>query len=107
MRTLRGRLVLGAVMVAAGVALGGGGGSESDSSGSSATATATGDATTAQATAAPEDTIAPDAEVSAGLVKLKGVAAQAAGAADGDQAKEASAGLEAVWRPIEGTVKKN
>jgi hypothetical protein len=103
MRTLRGRLVLGAVMVAASVALGACGGDDSDGAGSSA-ATST---ATAEGAAAPEDKIAPDAEVGAGLVKLKGVAASVAGAADGAAAKDAAEGLEPVWQPIEGTVKKN
>jgi hypothetical protein len=97
MRTLRGRLLLGAVMVAASVALGACGGDESDGAGSAATTAA----------AAPEERIAPDDEVGAGLVKLKGVAASVAGAADGAAAKDAAEGLEPVWQPIEGTVKKN
>ena len=104
MRTLRGRLVLGAVMVAASGALGACGGDESDGAASTA---ATSTATTAEAAAAPEDRIAPAAEVGAGLVKLKGVAASVAGAADGAAAKDAAEGLEPVWQPIEGTVKKN
>jgi hypothetical protein len=89
-------------MLAASVALGACGGDESDGGGASATSTAT-----TQSTAAPEDHIAPDAEVAAGLVKLKGVGAKIAAAADGDAAKKAAAGLEPVWQPIEGTVKKN
>jgi hypothetical protein len=88
-------------MFAMGVALAACGGD--DKAGSSASSAAT----TAEATAAPEDTIAPDAEVGAGLVKLKGVAAKIAGAADGGASKQAAEGLEPVWRPIEGTVKKN
>ena len=107
MRTLRGRVVLGAVMLAASVALGACGGDESDgtaASGATATATST---STAESTAAPEDHIAPAAEVAAGLVKLKGVGATVAAAADGDGAKKAAGGLEPVWQPIEGTVKKN
>jgi predicted component of type VI protein secretion system len=99
MRTLRGRLALGALTVAASVALGACGGDGSDSAASSSAAT--------QTTAAPEDTIAPDAAVGAGLVRLKGVAAKAAAAADGEAAKQAAEGLEPIWRPIEGTVKKN
>jgi hypothetical protein len=92
-------------MVAASIALGACGGDENDSGGGSSTAgTVT---STTQATAAPEATIAPDAAVSAGLAKLKGVAAKIAGAADGNGSKKASAGLEPVWQPIEGTVKKN
>jgi hypothetical protein len=105
MRTGRGRFVLSAVMFAMGVGLAACGGD--DKAGSSASSAATSTATTAEATAAPEDTIAPDAEVGAGLVKLKGVAAKIAGAADGDASKQAAEGLEPVWRPIEGTVKKN
>jgi hypothetical protein len=89
-------------MLAASVALGACGGDESDGGGASATSTAT-----TQSTAAPEDHIAPGAEVAAGLVKLKGVGAKIAAAADGDAAKKAAAGLEPVWQPIEGTVKKN
>jgi hypothetical protein len=106
MRTLRGRLVLGAVLLAVSVAVGACGGDDGDSASSSSGGAATSEATT-QSTAAPEDRIAPDAEVSAGLVALKGVAAKVSGAASGDEAKEAAEGLEPVWEPIEGTVKKN
>jgi hypothetical protein len=102
MRTRRGRFALASAMVVASVGLAGCGGDDGDSAGSSSA----GAATTA-ATAAPEDRIAPDAEVGAGLVKLKGVAAKVAGAADGAKAKQAAEGLEPVWQPIEGTVKKN
>ena len=35
------------------------------------------------------------------------VAARVAAAPDGDESKEAAEGLEEVWEPIEGTVKKN
>jgi hypothetical protein len=101
MSTLRGRLAPLAAMVALSVGLAACGGDDNDtSSGSSSGATT-------QAAASPEDTIAPDAAVGAGLVKLKGVAEQVADAPDGDESKEASEGLETVWRPIEGTVKKN
>jgi hypothetical protein len=107
MRTLRGRVVPGAVMLAASVALGAcGGGDENDGAGASATTTAT-STSTASSTAAPEDHIAPDAQVATGLVSLKAVGAKAAAAADGDAAKAAAEGLEPVWQPIEGTVKKN
>src|SRR3954470_15365776 len=102
MRTLARRLPVGAVMVVAGFTLGACG-SDSSDSGSASTASSSAAATTA----APEDTIAPDAAVSAGLVKLKGVGADIAAAPDGDSAKEAAEGLEPVWQPIEGTVKKN
>jgi hypothetical protein len=89
-------------MLAASVGLGACGGDESDGTGAAATTTAA-----STSTAAPEDHIAPDAEVAAGLVKLKAVGATIAAAADGDAAKKAAAGLEPVWQPIEGTVKKN
>jgi ABC-type phosphate/phosphonate transport system substrate-binding protein len=102
MRTLARRLLVGAVMAAAGLALGACG-SDSSDSGSASSSTAA----TAATTAAPEDTIAPDAAVATGLVKLKGVGAKIAAAPDGDSAKEAADGLEPVWQPIEGTVKKN
>ena len=102
MTTVRGRFALAAALVAlsAGLAACGGDDNDSASSGSSSAATT-------QAAASPEDTIAPDAAVGAGLVKLKGVAEQVADAPDGDESKEASEGLETVWKPIEGTVKKN
>jgi len=102
MSTLRGRLALGAAMVAIGVTLGACGGDD-DSSSSAATS----DAATTQAAAGPEDTIAPDAAVGAGLVKLKGVAEKVADASDADTSQAAAEGLETVWKPIEGTVKKN
>jgi hypothetical protein len=102
MRTRRGRCALASVMVVASVGLAACGGDDADSAGSG-----TGGAATTAATAAPEDRIAPDAEVGAGLVKLKGVAAKVAGAADGAEAKQAAEGLEPVWQPIEGTVKRN
>jgi len=105
MSTLRGRFALVAAIVALCVALGACGGDESDS-GSSSGPASSGEATT-QAAAGPEDTIAPDAAVGAGLVKLKGVAEHVADASDADTSKEAAEGLEAVWKPIEGTVKKN
>jgi len=105
MSTLRGRFALVAAMVALCVALGACGGDESDSGSSSGPASSS-EATT-QAAAGPEDTIAPDAAVGAGLVKLKGVAEHVADASDADTSKEAAEGLETVWKPIEGTVKKN
>jgi hypothetical protein len=52
----------------------------------------------------PESHIAPDAEVTAGLKQLKGVAATVAAAGGGDEARDA---VEKVWQPIEGTVKRN
>jgi hypothetical protein len=100
MSTLRGRFALVAAMLVTSVALGACGGDD-DSAGTSSSG-----ATTQPATA-PEDQLAPDAAVGAGLVKLKGVAEQVADAPDGDASKAAADGLETVWRPIEGTVKKN
>ena len=101
MSTLRGRLAPLAAMVALSVGLAACGGDDNDTSSASSSGATT------QAAASPEDTIAPDAAVGAGLVKLKGVAEKVAGAPDGDESNEASEGLETVWRPIEGTVKKN
>ena len=103
MRTLARRLLVGAVMAAAGLALGACG-SDSGDNGSASSSSA---APAAPATAAPEDKIAPDAAVATGLAKLKGVGATVAAAPDGDSAKDAAEGLEPVWQPIEGTVKKN
>jgi hypothetical protein len=100
MTTLGGRFALAAALLALSAGLAACGGDDSASSGSSSAATT-------QAAASPEDTIAPDAAVGAGLVKLKGVAATIAAAPDGDASKEAAESLETVWQPIEGTVKKN
>src|SRR4029077_16151107 len=47
------------------------------------------------------------AAVGAGLVKLKGVAEKVADASDAETSKAAAEGLETVWKPIEGTVKRN
>src|SRR3954469_20525940 len=101
MTTVRGRFALAAALVplSAGLAACGGDDNGSASSASSSAAT--------QAAASPEDTIAPDVAGGAGLVKPQGVAGAGADAPDGDESKEASEGLEAVWKPIEGTVKKN
>jgi hypothetical protein len=85
-----------------GVVLAGcGGGDDGDST------TAGGAAATTQEESAPERRIAPDAEVTTGLTALKGVAGKVAGAADGAAAKQAAEGLEPVWQPVEGTVKRN
>jgi len=102
--TLGGRFALVGAMVAMSVALGACGGDDNDSTGSSSGASSS--AATTQA-ASPEDQIAPDAQVGAGLVALKGVAEKVADAGDADASKEAAEGLETVWKPIEGTVKKN
>jgi hypothetical protein len=101
MRTRRG-LALATAMLTMAVPLAACGGDD----GGDSTSAAEAGSTTTQA-GAPEDRIAPDAQVGAGLVKLKDVAEQIADAPDGDVAKEAAEGLEPVWEPIEGTVKKN
>ena len=106
MSTLRGRFALLAALVALGTGLAACGGDDNDSADSSSSAGTTSAAST-QASASPEDQIAPDAAVGAGLVKLKGVAETIADAPNADESKEAAEGLEPVWRPIEGTVKKN
>src|SRR5262245_10938143 len=105
MSTLRGRFALLAALIALSAGLAACGGDDNSSADSSAGTTSA--ATTQASTQAPEDTIAPDAAVGAGLVKLKGVAEKIADASDADASKEASEGLEPVWQPIEGTVKKN
>lgn len=63
--------------------------------------------TSQEAASSPESRIVPDAQVTAGLGQLKGVAAQVASASDGDASREASEELEPVWEKIEGTVKRN
>jgi hypothetical protein len=102
MSTFGGRLASLAALVALSIGLAACGGDDNDTSGAATSGTGT-----TQAAASPEDTIAPDAQVGAGLVALKGVAEKVAGASDADASKEASEGLETVWEPIEGTVKKN
>jgi hypothetical protein len=115
MSTVRGRLAtaLAALAVCAALAACGGGG-DGDSTaaestagapaGSSATSAETATTTEDDGAGPPESRIAPDAEVSAGLERLKGVAATAAAAGGGADARDA---LEKVWQPIEGTVKRN
>jgi hypothetical protein len=72
--------------------------------GSDDTATKT---TTTGAAAAPEDVIAPAAEVVAGLTNLKTVATAISRQTDSAASKQASKGLEPVWQPVEGAVKRN
>lgn len=58
-------------------------------------------------TVAPEQVLAPDREVTAGLHRLARIAGDVAGAAPGsDRANKAAAKLEPTWSKIEGTVKK-
>jgi hypothetical protein len=105
MTTVHGRIALAAALVALSAGLAACGGDDGSASGGSTAASSS--AATTQAAASPEDTIAPDTAVGTGLVKLKGVAEKIADSPGGDEAKAAAAGLEPVWRPIEGTVKKN
>lgn len=56
---------------------------------------------------APEEVIAPDAEVKAGLKRLRRTAAQIAADPGSDAAKAAVTQLEPAWMPVEGTVLKN
>lgn len=118
MSTVRARLAiaLAALITSAALSACGGGGDTASSSDAAAT-TATAEATTTEASSSggsdeksgsPESRVAPDAEVSAGLKQLKGVAAAIAASPDGNAAKDAAEkGIEPVWQPIEGTVKKN
>jgi hypothetical protein len=114
--TVRDRIAIALAALAAGAALsacGGGDDGGASSSDAAATATATATAPASSATSedesgddegSPESHIAPDAEVTAGLKRLKVVAATVAGAGGGNEARDA---VETVWQPIEGTVKKN
>ncbi len=56
---------------------------------------------------APEDVLAPDAQVATGLESLKTVAVGISEVTDSAASKTASEGLEPVWKPVEGAVKKN
>jgi hypothetical protein len=58
-------------------------------------------------TAAPEDVLAPDAEVATGLGQLVKVAEDVSRQQDPAASRKASDGLEPVWMKVEGTVKKN
>jgi hypothetical protein len=117
MSTVRVRLAIALTALAACAALSacGGGDDGTASSDAAATSTATTQAPTSSATTeqeseteeeagSPESRIAPDAQVTAGLKRLQGVAATVAAAGGGSEARDA---VEEVWEPIEGTVKKN
>jgi hypothetical protein len=58
---------------------------------------------------APEEVLAPAAEVSAGLIQIRDITAQAAQAVGSDKAKaqELTEQIEPVWEHVEGTVKAN
>jgi hypothetical protein len=64
-------------------------------------------AVTTAVAAAPEDTKAPDAAVTAGLKGLVTVANGIAAIPDEAASKKASDGLEPIWMKVEGTVKDN
>jgi len=65
-------------------------------------------ATSSSSSPAPEDVIAPAAEVAAGLRRLGEVSDQiVAAGTDKDTAKPAIAQLEPIWEHIEGAVRKN
>ena len=116
MSTVRARLAIALAALAASAALsacgsGDDGGTSSGDASATATATATAPASSATTEdesgdegGSPESHIAPDAEVAAGLKRLRVVAGTVAAAGGGNEARDA---VETVWQPIEGTVKKN
>jgi hypothetical protein len=120
MSTIRAHLGIALAALAASAALAACGGGDDATTASDAAATTstastatTDDASTTEdrstteeddESGSPESRIAPDAEVTAGLKRLKGVAATAAAAGGGHDARDA---VEQVWQPIEGTVKRN
>jgi len=124
MSTVRARLAIALAALAACTALSACGGGDGDTAATDAAATtstasapASSSTTTQESdddstatqesgedSGSPESHIAPDAEVTAGLQRLKGVAATVAAAGGGKEARDA---VEQVWQPIEGTVKKN
>ena len=119
MSTVRARLAIALAALASCAALAACGGDDTTANDAAATtstaspSTATQqqsgeDSTTTQESGedsgSPESRIAPDAEVAAGLKRLKGVGATAAAAGGGRDARDA---VEEVWEPIEGTVKRN
>jgi hypothetical protein len=110
MSTVRARVAIAFAALAACAALSAcGGGGDDTAASSDAAATSTATTATAEtgtdASGSPESRIAPDAEVTAGLTALKGVAAKVTAAPGAGAA--AKDGLEAAWEPIEGTVKRN
>ncbi len=89
-------IVFGTTVMAIGLAACG---SDDDGTGSPAGGTTT--------ALAPEEVIAPDDTVAAGLTQLAAVAGQIAADPGSDAAKAAVAQLEPAWAPVEGTVLKN
>src|SRR3954451_22854933 len=63
--------------------------------------------TTTTETSAPEDVIAPDTKVAAGLTGLGKLATSISETTNTAAAKAKAEGLEAFWAPVEGTVKRN
>jgi hypothetical protein len=63
--------------------------------------------TATTATSAPEDVLAPDAQVATGLTGLKNLAAEVGKETDSAASKKKAEGLEGFWAPVEGTVKRN
>jgi hypothetical protein len=99
------RTLAGLVAAAALVTLVGCSSSSSSSSteAPSATAAAAGSST---ASARPEDERTDAATVAAGVVALKDLATQIAGAS-ADEGKKLAEGIEPLWMPVEGTVQEN
>jgi hypothetical protein len=64
-------------------------------------------ATTTTKSSAPEDVIAPDAKVAAGLTGLGKLATSISQTTNANAAKLKAKGLETFWAPVEGTVKRN
>ena len=73
-----------------------------DSGDEKATTTAT-----TEAAAAPEDVIAPDAQVATGLQGLKQLATDVSRQTQPAASKDKAEGLEGFWAPVEGAVKRN
>lgn len=89
-------VLLSTALVAVGLAGCGGGGDN-----------ASGPAAGTTTKPAPEEVIAPDAEVTAGLKRLVASAGRIAADPGSDSAKAAVGQLEPAWAPVEGTVLKN
>jgi hypothetical protein len=84
--------------------LGACGGDDAETSTSGAAAAGV---TITQLAVRPEETIAPDTEVTAGAAKRKGVARRVANGGGRTASKKPPKGLDPVWRQIESTVETN
>ena len=117
MSTVRARLAIALAALAASAVLAACGGDEKTPASDAATAPASSATSTQEGGAdsttkdrsgndsgSPESRIAPDAQVTVGLKRLKDVAATVAAAGGGAGARDA---VEKLWQPIEGTVKRN